>query len=221
MCRSRERDSFNICMYDVYVQLLYANEAALRDVGVAWRTESAPREAYDLHILKFACQQQQQQQHRRGTLKAEEKLVGRGRGERGCGCSWLAAVGQKQGLWHLKQTHVFQIYTRIRLATNIIKRTAGEASPCYSCFAYFCLSSFFFPLLLLPLFALLLTYLSVLLPTPAAEICILPCPANCLICWQKYEKPWRWLDRGLINHRTQIDLRIAYRCEGVAQGGCT
>lgn len=74
--RCRELNSFNICMYDMYVQLLYANEAALRDVGVAWRTESAPREAYDLHILKFACQHQQQQ-HMRDTLKGKEKLVGR------------------------------------------------------------------------------------------------------------------------------------------------
>lgn len=110
MCRSRERDSFNICMYDVYVQLLYANEVALRDVGVAWRTESAPREAYDLHILKFACQQQQ---HKRGTLKGEEKLVGRGRGERGCGCSWVAEA------WAV----AFEADTRI---PNLHAHSAGD-----------------------------------------------------------------------------------------------
>lgn len=52
----------------MYVQLLYANEAALRDVGVARATASAPREAYDLHILKFAYQRS-----RRGTGTGKEK----------------------------------------------------------------------------------------------------------------------------------------------------
>lgn len=91
----------------------------------------------------------------------EGHVEGKGKASRqGGGVSVVVAVaGWQHGLWHLKQTHVFQIYTRIRLATNIIKRTAGEASSCYSCFAYFSLNSLYFPLLLLPLFELLVVSL--------------------------------------------------------------